>query len=118
MAIGDCLNDTQDDEEVETVPIVSCRISHHSEVYDDAVIAGTEYPGLEALGEEADQVCKKSFAEFVGISYEDSGIDFSRYIPTEGSWESGDRLITCVARAVDMNGNWAQTTGTLKNARW
>ena len=47
---------------------------------------------------------------FIGLGYEESLYDYSYYVPTQESWDNGDREVTCVAYADDAS----QITGTLK----
>lgn len=117
LNVGDCVNDSTISGEVETLPTVSCSISHDAEVFDEVVITETDYPGQKALDAEADVACADSFPEFVGISYADSTLAFSYYVPTKYGWDDGDRIITCVISAVDEDNNQQQWTGSLKNSR-
>lgn len=96
IQVGDCLNDAEAAEEVETVPTVPCEQSHDSEVYASVIIPEDEYPGQQAIFELADAECLSEFEAFVGGDWDTSPYDFSYYFPTEGSWAEGDREILCV----------------------
>ncbi len=96
VRVGDCLNDAEAAEEVETVPTTPCEGPHDSEVYASVILTETEYPGDEDILSRADEECLAGFETFVGTAYEQSIYDFSYYFPTEGSWSGGDREILCV----------------------
>ncbi|WP_382305211.1 septum formation family protein [Herbiconiux sp. UC225_62] len=96
LSVGQCLNDT-DGTEVTEVPIVDCADEHDFEVYGEFELAGDEYPGDDAIDEQADAQCLDLFQPFVGISYDDSVYGYTYFTPTEGSWTDGDdRLVSCL----------------------
>jgi len=96
LRVGDCLNDADAGEEVETVPTVPCDEPHDSEVYASVIMPDDAFPGQEAIFELADAECLAEFEAFVGGDWDTSPYDFSYYYPTEGSWADGDREILCV----------------------
>ena len=75
-------------------------------------LAEGEYPGEEAVKADADATCIPEFANFIGLAYEESVLDYWPLYPTEGSWASGDREVLCIAW--DPSG--AKLTGTLAGA--
>jgi len=111
IKVGDCLNDGGVDGEVSEVPTVDCAEEHDSEAYDSILIADGDYPGEDAVLEQADSECYTSFAEFVGVSYDESALQFAYYYPTQQSWDQGDREILCLI--YDEAG---KTTGSLAGA--
>ncbi|MFC0680674.1 septum formation family protein [Lysobacter korlensis] len=99
IEVGDCV--TQDvsaeAEEVSAVPVVPCSEPHDLEVYAEFTIDGEEYPGDEQADTLATEGCLAEFGEFVGLSYEQSALDYTFYRPTEESWnEADDRLVSCL----------------------
>lgn len=108
---GDCLNETTGGSEVYTVPVVPCAEAHDEEVYFSFTLEGDAFPGTDAISVKADETCIPKFAEFVGLEYESSALEWYPYTPTAGSWESGDREVLCVA--YDPAG---RVTGTLAGA--
>ncbi len=96
IAVGDCLNDGNVEGEVSTVPTIACSEPHDSEAYASIIMNDGLYPGEDAIFAEADAGCLAEFNTFVGLSYEESVLNFSYYFPTVGSWESGDREILCL----------------------
>lgn len=95
VRVGDCLNDTEADEVV-TVPIVPCDQEHDFEAYSSFQLADGGYPGEDAIFERGDAQCRADFAEFVGVDWEASELDFRYFYPTEESWSSGDREVLCL----------------------
>ena len=113
IAVGDCLNDAAAEESVSTVPTVDCSEPHDSEVYGTVILDDGEFPGDDAILEEADSGCLAQFAPFMGVEYEESIADIQYYFPTEFTWATGDREILCIVYATDGAGAAVQTTGSL-----
>lgn len=113
LKVGDCLNQqaSEDAEEVSSVPTVPCAEPHDSEAYAATDMADGEYPGDQAVMDQADTFCYDEFATFVGLSYDESELDLASFFPTPESWEEGDREIMCFVSSPD-----GQVTGTLAAA--
>ena len=93
---GDCLDDaTVGDDEVDSLPLVTCDQPHDTEVVAVVTAEGEDYPGDEAIGKQAEELCVAEFEEYVGLAYADSMYQVGYYTPTSGSWQSGDREIVC-----------------------
>jgi hypothetical protein len=113
LEVGDCipLFDYGDEEEISEVPVVPCDLPHTDEVYFIFDLEDGEFPGADVVEEAAWDRCLTEFERFVGVSYEDSALDFYPYWPTEGSWiGADDRTVQCVAVSYD------DVTGTLRDA--
>lgn len=96
--VGDCLNDLK----IPRPRIVSCEREHSGEVVGKYVAEGSEYPGAEALQDDAKQPCEDAFQEYVGSPASESIYDLAPLIPTKSSWDDrDDREVLCVARASD-----------------
>ncbi|WP_158562922.1 septum formation family protein [Marinitenerispora sediminis] len=111
IAVGDCLNDAAMTGEVQEVPVISCDQPHDSEVYASVIMADGAFPGDEAVNSEAETKCDEEFTSFVGLTYMESVLLYSWYVPTEQSWSNGDREILCLISSPD-----GQTTGSLQGA--
>lgn len=96
IAVGDCLNDGGVDGEVSTVETIDCAQPHDSEAYASILMDDGEFPGDTVVDDFAIEQCTAAFADFVGLSYEESALSFSYYYPTTESWASGDREILCL----------------------
>lgn len=103
IQVGDCLDYAAlGSGEINTVPVVPCAEPHDGEVYAEMSLPDGDYPGDDAVGEQADTFCYDQFATFVGIPWDDSSLDYSPLTPTADSWEGfDDRLIQCVVASQD-----------------
>lgn len=97
LAVGDCIErDALEDENQATVPFVSCDEPHDLEVYFSLTLDDGDYPSVEQLTHVGATRCSNAFADFVGLDFGISQLDFVYYYPTESSWASGDRGIDCL----------------------
>ncbi|MEX0151956.1 septum formation family protein [Microbacterium sp. LMI1-1-1.1] len=115
LRVGDCLNSTElgvDTEEIQSVPIVPCSGAHDDEVYSAYLMDDGEYPGADETTEQASAACETKFDTFIGLSYQESELDFWPMTPTPQSWAEGDREVLCIA--FDPVG---KVTGTLASAQ-
>ena len=78
LEVGDCLTDYRATEGVVSVPTMPCSEPHSGEIY--AVVPLPEgdgnYPGVEAISAQAEEKCIAEFEGFVGLSYEESVLEF------------------------------------------
>ncbi len=113
LKLGDCLNlPSADQASVTTVQLVSCGSPHDAEVYLVSKVKETgEFPGDGAIGDEADDICQAGYASFVGVAFADSSLEYNDFLPSQGTWAQGDRVVTCVLD--DPSG---QVTGTLRGS--
>ncbi|WES65746.1 septum formation family protein [Microbacter sp. GSS18] len=111
LQVGDCLAFMESDGELSSVPVVPCSDPHADEVYYAHDFADGEYPGDDAVFEEAAGVCVDEFEAFVGVAYDDSALDVYPIYPTADSWAQGDREALCLV--YDPAGD---VTGTLAGA--
>ncbi len=101
LTVGDCLNGA-DGELVESVDVVDCSEAHDFEVYAlPNNTASGDYPGADALFSWADQQCWEAFEPYVGVPFEESELFFTNLIPTDESWEQGNRSATCMLHRFD-----------------
>ncbi len=114
LAVGTCVNDadTPLGADLAEVPTVSCDEPHDSELY--AIVSATDgpYPGVDTLVSEGQDKCQVVFAEFVGIDFRSSLLDYHFYYPTPSSWSQGDRSIYCMV--IDPG---LKVIGTLQDAK-
>ena len=116
LEVGSCMNDYGSETEITSVPIVDCAEPHDTEIYASSNISGDEYPGLEAVQTEADDVCYAAFEDFVGLPYDESLLYYSTLYPSDESWSGGDREILCGISKYDDSENIVKVTGSLKGA--
>jgi hypothetical protein len=102
LSVGDCINfepglfDEEVAEPVEPfLQIVDCGGEHQEEVIALPVMADGEFPGNQAVEQEAEDKCLAAFEPYVGAAYEDSIYDITYFTPTPETWREGDRQILC-----------------------
>jgi hypothetical protein len=93
---GDCFSSGET--AIVSVSVVDCDQPHVYEafaVFDHEAGPDDEYPGDQAIGEDANSACRPPFEEYVGIAYEDSIWYITSIPPSEETWAEGDREIVC-----------------------
>lgn len=86
---------------------VPCSDPHDYELYDIIEYEGAgdyrhpEYPGEQAVQDQAEQRCYDGFEPFTGIRWTISALDIRTWWPTEVSWSEGDRTILCAVTSTD-----------------
>jgi hypothetical protein len=83
-----------------SVEIVECTVPHTSELaaslnYPGGA-SGIAYPGAESLLTFAEVECPDGFADYVGVSFQESILDMTVIYPLESNWALGDYSIQCV----------------------
>lgn len=99
LDIGVCFDDPDAFDLVESsdVPVVDCATPHDNEVYANVDLTGDAYPGPDEVANRADQICVDAFDAYIGAPYETSIYEFSWFVPSEESWDAGDREVICFA---------------------
>ncbi|MFD0994568.1 hypothetical protein HNR16_000163 [Pseudoclavibacter chungangensis] len=108
LKVGDCLNEASGSM-ISDVEFVPCGEPHDWEVYAETEVEGSELPA--DIDTQAENYCVPQFESFVGLDYNSSALEVTWFVPSEQSWSSGDKLITCIV--LDPAG---QTTGSLAGA--
>lgn len=102
LQVGDCFDDpslaaaSDATVSVEEVAAVPCDTPHDFQAYAEFDIDDAEeYPGDQIIFDQAETGCVAQFEPFVGLSYQESRLDFSYLYPTTETWEVGDREVLC-----------------------
>ena len=105
LVVGDCSNimtriDTPESgagvsEIPRTVLHVPCEEPHEHELYDLFELAAGPYPGDEQMRTFAIEQCSAEFQNYVGISPDQSELDFFYAYPDRNFWEQGFREGGC-----------------------
>ena len=105
MQVGDCFDDAVlGGGEISDVPGVPCSTPHDNEVYALFDIPGTKFPGVDAIGELADDGCLERFEAAIGLNYQESVIAITTMYPSQGSWDQkGDREVICVGYHMELD---------------
>jgi hypothetical protein len=94
LSVGDCLEEGPEGS-VTDVQVVPCSEEHDQEVYAEFSLPDGEWAGQEETEVAVEEGCYDRFADFVGVAYEESELDFAYVMPTEESWADGDRVVHC-----------------------
>lgn len=112
LKVGDCMPTSEDSGEMSEADVVPCDQPHADEIFYEFELADGEFPGEDEIQAEVEAECIPAFDEFVGLSYDESSLDFWWISPTEQSWDqANDRLVQCAI--YDPAGD---VTGSLKGA--
>ena len=112
IEVGACFDDTEESQ-VSSVPEVDCAEPHDNEVF--AVFDYTDadtFPGNEALDAAATDLCIAQFQDYVGAAYLDSTLEVFPIIPTQASWDDGDREVICAL----YNDDFSKLTGSMRGS--
>lgn len=96
LRAGDCFDD-QDDRSPDAFPVVPCAEPHDNEAYFRFVVPGDEFPGQEALTDQAAARCRaEPFTDYVGRPVESTSLGVFYVLPSQETWERfDDRTIIC-----------------------
>lgn len=96
LEVGSCFQEPGNSFEVADVETVDCEDPHFAEVYHTEDIDGDDFPGNASVATSRDEICSSSFEDFTGVAFEiEANFDIYSLVPTEESWESGDREVAC-----------------------
>lgn len=95
--VGDCVNTADMSGSVSEIPVVDCTEEHDSQVVGKFALEDGDFPGDDAISAEAEAGCLDLFAEFIGITYEESSLSMNYLGPSEETWAVGDREVICFA---------------------
>lgn len=101
LTAGTCFDDVSAlaDEgggEVGQVPVVDCDEPHDNEVFGTFALEAEDYPGLDAVGRQAEAGCRDRFEDYVGAEPDEAGLVVSHLVPTAQSWSAADdRQVVC-----------------------
>ena len=78
---------------------VSCDAPHDAEVLfiGDDWDADMDYPDEASLDRRYWARCDTEFVLYTGVTFPQSPLDYTGWVPSEESWREGDREISCIA---------------------
>lgn len=85
--------------DIASVSSVDCAQDHHAEVLGTVGVTGALLPPVEELEQVAKAQCTQQFEAYIGTTAAESTLELLWLLPTETSWKTGDRAITCLAVA-------------------
>ncbi|MCL1837916.1 MAG: septum formation family protein [Propionibacteriaceae bacterium] len=74
-----------------------CDAKHEWEAYAATVATHAEKPGSATLAQEAGRYCETAFADFIGVTLSKSQYQMTFLMPSDDTWDLGDRNIICLA---------------------
>lgn len=102
LNVGDCFDIPSNLPPGEALKYSSCDVLHLFEAFATEDLADGEFPGGDAVEEQARAVCEPAFADFVGESWQSSTFDFQFIVPSERTWrENGDRSVMCMVTSLN-----------------
>lgn len=116
ITIGDCITEPESEStEYQSLEVVPCTQAHEYEVFHEFDVTGLDEFDQSAIEEQIlDQCYGQPFEDFVGTAYEQSTLEAQYLMPTQSSWDQGDRLVSCmVYEPTDVN----ETTESLEGSR-
>ena len=101
LAVGDCYDAIEDEESdlFLAAAIRSCEEPHLHEVFAIVELEnpiGAPFPNDRDLENASVDLCDPAFEEYVGTPIDDSRYDYLYYMPSDVTWENGDREVMCV----------------------
>jgi hypothetical protein len=98
----------------EYLTVIDCRAPHEAEVTARGVIPGTsKWPGELAVDEAATKQCEPAFARYVGVTVEDSRLDFDYFVIDAAGWKTGPHTLICLVYDPSAD----HLTKSVRNAR-
>jgi Septum formation len=103
--VGDCLLPGPGDADVASqADVIDCRERHGSEVIGIAQLPEvSEPPDDLEVDDFADDTCRIAFRDYVGGNYELSELYFHALVPSDGSYDEGERAVYCLIGSEDHN---------------
>ncbi len=98
LAVGDCFDDVDFDvAETTSITAIPCDQEHVYETFYDFTLPDGDYPSVSAIEDATYAECTAAFEDYVGLSYEESSLDYFYFSPTEDGWNNySDRTVSCI----------------------
>ncbi len=115
LSAGDCVQVPEEMAEITSLDTVPCDQAHGGEVFFVTELPGDDDAAFPVLGveDEAVDLCLPEFEAYTGLDFfveaAAGHLDVVWLSPTFGSWQQGDRGLTCIATSADG----ADLTGSL-----
>lgn len=94
LSAGDCLQGFEAFDQ--PVTVVTCETPHNAQlVATDSYPEDDDFPGSEALSAKATEVCSQVQYSETLTANPDLKLQETKVVPTEDSWDDGDRRVDC-----------------------
>ena len=81
--MGDCLAESRPGEEIFSIQTLPCSEPHSEEMFAAVTLPNGDFPGMEAIDAQAEDLCVAEFEGFVGLPYEESKLYVGLITPSE-----------------------------------
>src|SRR5690625_2513564 len=100
LEVGNCVVTLPVTAQVGEVTLTPCAEEHQLQVVDRIAASTDDYPGEDALFEDAEQRCEATFND-LSPQVESWPTNFRSWflVPSQDNWSSGERNIICFARS-------------------
>jgi len=95
LSVGQCLDDVPQGY-VTSENVVDCDAPHFYEVFSSFTLTDGVFPGDDAVESRTLDTCDNAFAQFVGVDYQASELEYTYLAPIEETWAQGDRAVSCL----------------------
>jgi hypothetical protein len=116
-SIGACFNEDVDPTSGGVAAVlVTCDGPHqHEKIGQEILVDGpdADYPGADAIEEQAHGICHPLFESYVGMEPDASALTYWFLAPDEAAWGTGQRTVICTAGYGDRS---MQPPGSVRNA--
>jgi hypothetical protein len=99
---GDCVKGLRDTVSITTLPAVPCAEAHEGEIFAVFSLRLTEWPGSDAVLNEAEKGCQERLGAYEAAMMDDPALELMFLHPNAESWRAGDHQVTCMV--VDSKG--------------
>ncbi len=100
---GECTNDSLSGA-IGEIGTVDCDEEHTAEAFAQFDVDGDDFPGDAEVRAEAEEGCTgERFEDYVGVPYAESIFLATHLVPSEESWDAGDRTIICLINGTTDN---------------
>lgn len=108
---GYCFINEFSEEAQSSLPVTECSEPHNAEVTDVYEISESEIPTYTDIMVEmkADEVCYNAVFEYVGAGYDQFNVYPGYYMPSQDSWDNGDREILCYVETYDSSNSLTES---------
>jgi hypothetical protein len=114
LRVGDCFDDKNlDSKTMSEVTARPCSDEHEYEVIHIGALPDGAYPGDEATNAYFDTKCAPDFMAYVGMDYQQSGLQILWVAPDEEAWRKDTRTVLCAA----YDPRTPRLTGSLRGSK-
>ncbi len=96
LRLGECFDAPEGTDVIGGVVQKSCSEVHQFEVFGFGELSERDNFAADEVAAEADAICVPEFERYVGVPATESKLALMHLSPTLASWESDDRLVTCL----------------------